>query len=815
MAARTLAEYLQRISGAKFEVSTGDGKEGIAVGTAPDFPALPFAGEFPTDATRREDYVLRSHDAGIYLIGSTELAVRHAVWDLLYRLGHRQFFPAAAWEVVPRTPDLSIAVSIREHPDYLSRRIWYGFGSWKENMQDKARWDACNRMAEGLDINAGHAYDTVNKAKKAEFERHPEYLCSEHPTKFCVSDPGLRKLVVEYALEYFRQNPDRDSISLEPSDGGGWECAGGACQDDKVYKNVTDRVVTLANEVAAAVNEKYKNKYVGIYAYYQHSPPPTIKVHPNVIVHVATAFIQGGFSFNQLMQGWHGQGAQILGVREYYDFFDRAKGRPGGTSDSNLTRMGNSVRRYYAMGARAMSAESNENWGAGGLGMYIAARLLWNTTEKPDAIIEDFLQKAFGPAKEPMRAFYHDTDRAQQPLFTRDLIGRMYRHLDAARKLTNDPATRARLDDLVLFTRYSEMLWELETSTKDKKAAGEAMLRFTWRFHRSGMLHTYVLWRHSYLLEGKKPASYPEDTKYNVPEGKNPWKSNEPIPADEIEGYVQRGIANNPVAEFVPVQFSNDLMPAGTLNLPATTPAGFGYIRMAHSFFVWIENAPATIKLDVTGGQIATRGNTTLTLSPVKSGALEGNEEQGDEDETETAEPEDGQPAPLTLENTVAGPASNIAVSRIDVPNDRQMHSVELKATVKGLHRLSVQDRGKGAAVVWPHGLPVVIESSQKVQTLLRGRDSAMYFYVPKGTKVIGGFAQARPVITDGNGKVAASLPAAPAMFSIPVPAGQDGKVWKIDRIGKVLLMTVPPFLARSADEMLIPRQVLAADALR
>src|SRR5690606_2782185 len=92
------------------------------------------------------------------------------------------------------------------------------------------------------------------------------------------------------------------------------------------YKSVTDRVVTLANEVAQAVNKKYPGKYVGIYAYYKHSPPPTIKVDPHVAVGVATAFSAG---FDNIAPGWSQQGATI-GVREYYSVVISHKGRPGG-----------------------------------------------------------------------------------------------------------------------------------------------------------------------------------------------------------------------------------------------------------------------------------------------------------------------------------------------------------------------------------------------------------------------------------------------------------------------------------------------------
>ena len=54
-----------------------------------------------------------------------------------------------------------------------------------------------------------------------------------------------------------------------------------------------------------------------------------------------------------------------------------------------------------------------------------------------------------------------------------------------------------------------------------------------------------------------------------------------------------------------------------------------------------------------------------------------------------------------------------------------------------------------------------------------------------------------------------------PAGFhSIPVPAGQAGKLWKFHQCtGRRLLLTVPPFLARSGAELLLPRTVVARDA--
>ena len=43
----------------------------------------------------------------------------------------------------------------------------------------------------------------------------------------------------------------------------------------------------------------------------------SVKVHPNVVVSLATAFIRGGYTIDQMFDGWS-QRAKVLGIREYY-----------------------------------------------------------------------------------------------------------------------------------------------------------------------------------------------------------------------------------------------------------------------------------------------------------------------------------------------------------------------------------------------------------------------------------------------------------------------------------------------------------------
>ncbi|MHC5059166.1 MAG: hypothetical protein ACYTKD_31320 [Planctomycetota bacterium] len=50
--------------------------------------------------------------------------------------------------------------------------------------------------------------------------------------------------------------------------------------------------------------------------------------------------------------------------------------------------------------------------------------------------------------------------------------------------------------------------------------------------------------------------------------------------------------------------------------------------------------------------------------------------------------------------------------------------------------------------------------------------------------------------------------------FSVPVPEGHDGRLWRFERSkGTRLLMTVPPCLARTSGDLLLPSEVVERDA--
>jgi len=781
-AAKTLADTLGKISSATFKVVGGDGTTGLAVGVASDFPALGLAGRFRVRGIAdREHYLLKSHARGVVVLGATEPAVEHAVWDLLYRLGHRQFFPGPTWEVLPKTPDLSIAVHADERPDYYARRIWYGFGLWDHNRDAYRQWCVRNRAVLGFDLRTGHAYDGLIAANRKAFGAHPEYYGlfggKRTSTKICIGNPDLRALVVAHAVRYFEAHPDADSISMDPSDGGGW------CQCDrcKALGSVSDRALTLANAVAEAVSRRFKNKAVGMYAYSRHSPPPNIRVHPNVVISVATGFIRGGYSVDELMDGWAAKGGTI-GIREYYSVNMWSRNLPGAARGANLEYLARTIPHFHAKGARFMSAESGDCWGPCGLGYYLAARMLWDVgqAKRADALVEDFLARAFGPAKGPMGRFYRLIDGANRPLLCDDLLGRMYRLLDQAVRLADTPQVRARLADLVLYTRYVELFRAYRLARgAARQSAFERLIRHTYRMRGTMMVHSKALYRD--LVRRDKTVSIPKGAEWGVPEGKNPWKTGRPFGGIELNEYITYGIARYKVAEIQPVRFGLDLVPAAPLKLPKVAPGTIGSLgRGVQTFYTWVAGAPAEIRLKVTGGLIAhyrDRGDAKVDLWRVLPGG----------------------------DRHVAGGCT---------APDGVERAVVLKAAHVGLHKITVSDGNDATRVRWPDGTPMTVLSSRPQPARLLTRWS-MYFYVPKGTKTIGLFADGAGTLRDGTGATAVTFDGRkPGFHSIPVPAGRQGTLWKFHHCtGRRILLTVPPFLARSEAELLLPADLVTRDA--
>ena len=494
--ARTLSDYLSRITGAQFHVTTGDGQTGIAVGLATDFPALGaeqyMTPPSPFDGDR---YLLRTHTDGLLIIGKTPTGVSHGVWDFLYELGYRHYMIGDAWEIVPTRRELSHAVDRTEMPDYRIRQITRGSRWVQWPLTPTSRdWLVRNRLVSPNHLNLNHIYRSIIRDNQPAFDANPEYLAlhdgRRQGNKFCISNEDLRQLVVDWALNYFVRHPDANHLSLEPSDGGGW-CQ---CDDCDSMGSVTDRVLMLTNQVTEAVANRVGPRHVILLAYHHHGAPPTLRVHPNLLVYVATSWLHG-YKPDNLLRAWSSMGAQKLGIYEYPDAFSRTRNFPARARIASPAYLKNTLRTWHHRGAIFYYGNAAYSIGGNGLGLYLASRILWDTDEIDhiDALLDDFLTNAFGRADKPMRRFFgilqtsptHAVRDIADYQFKYDAIadsnrlGVMFASLREAFSLVHTNAVRTRLNQMVLYAHYVGLSLSTEVLRGDGSDPSEAVNRLT------------------------------------------------------------------------------------------------------------------------------------------------------------------------------------------------------------------------------------------------------------------------------------------------------------------------------------------------
>ena len=790
-----LSDYLQRISGAAFPVREGTGAHGLVVGVESDFPQAPVAMDVGVGSFTRDRYRITSKDGSLYLLGASPTAVEFAVWDLLHELGYRYYFPSENWEIIPTRPTLQIEIDRMERPDFYERSAPRGglrisLQAWLE--EQWRAWRVRNRTLPSFVLNTGHAYDSIIDRNRKEFEQHPEYLAlvdgKRSGNKFCISNSGLRTLVVRDAVAQIKADPERDSVSLDPSDGGDW-CT---CRDCQQMGSVSDRVILLANQAAEAINQLgMGDKYVGTYAYNYHSPPPSIEVHPHVVVSLATAFIKGDQTFEEMLTGWSRQ-AELIGIREYYGLPVWHQSMPGSAKAASPLALAQSIREQHESGARFINAESDNAWGPHGLGYYVASRMLWDVDTDPQAVIDDFLTRCFGKAREPVREFYEFLH--SRPRHSDHMIGVMYRKLKQAREQTENPQVRRRIDDLVLYTRYVELYRQANDQHRF-----DSLVRFLWRSRKTNMADAIgMFWYLNRNARKSETMTWTPGTpgSRSLPPERLRTRGEEPFSEAEILTFIDQGIENHDVLAFTPREFGEELVPAASvLKFDDVKPLGNEFFGGAEGStttrgelhnYTWVTDPPQEIILSVRTGLIYdVRGPAEIELAHYGS---------------------------IGVEKIGFSP-----VDTTEVPEDKQWHEVRFTAKKQGLYRVAWNERLSGTQVKWPKDLPRTVQTSEGARKQVSGRHS-WYFYVPKGTRVIGAYSEAAAGgLYDANGNQVLDFGKSLSDYvAVDVPPGHDGRLWSVRALaGRFRLLNVPPYGAGGVADLLLPKDVLKQDRPR
>lgn len=480
-----------------FQIAYSNTPSGISLGVQGDFPnaGWPYQGFFrPTDVlaggilqpsrlAQQERYVLRTPAASsrVIVAGATVTALRHAVWDLLKRIGYRHYFQTPTWEVVPSAPSLVVNLAVDEKPAFLQRTLAVTGNLWESafvtaSSSQVNEWLKHNRMGGSATLAATAAYGKVVQYWE---QRHgvafPGALSTDPSQnysnrQFCLSGVatvGGQQVTVLDAVREWAQAQTTATLSLSPNAGVNWASAitNGSlnCNDinDPVYGSVANRLAAIFNAAA----EVQPTKLIAATVQYDFAEAPTLSLRQNVFVNVRSTYASlNPTTLESLVKNWSASSFET-GIEDYFGVSNaEVPGQRGGVDHSqdvvvlSASSLVDRVSRFYQVGGRRYAADINWGWGQSGPAWWALAQALWDADERPSGASyrADFLTRAFGAAAPEMDTYYSVIEN--RPLWSENLIGVMYRALKRGFELTElDPAVQARLSDLAVYTRYLEL----------------------------------------------------------------------------------------------------------------------------------------------------------------------------------------------------------------------------------------------------------------------------------------------------------------------------------------------------------------------
>jgi hypothetical protein len=368
--------------------------------------------------------------------------------------------------------------------------------------------------------NFGHAWYSYVNAQEYPYEKFPEYYARDRSgkirkrdtgetfTNFCSTNPDVIAIVARKVNAFFHKNPDAIIASLDPNDYAPMCLCDRCLALDKKYgqkkedgTQVADRLLHFSKEIYDRLEPRFKNRYLGILVYgFQMDPPISAKGHPHHMGMICDMFWTYDHSrpwndptsprnevFRKQLKAWGGALSQ-LGYYEYTgnaEFFG-----PWGI----VYKIREDLPAFRVLGGTFLSPEAQAFYATQGLNLYISDRLSWDIDADVDVLLEELFARFYGPAADPMRAYWMAIEREyslarQGSRLERRLYSQpsdwdeLKNHLqEAVKRTSNLPAEQKRFADRVQFTRdgleYAMLTSEYQNRFEQKSVDHAAAIAF-------------------------------------------------------------------------------------------------------------------------------------------------------------------------------------------------------------------------------------------------------------------------------------------------------------------------------------------------
>lgn len=494
-AAKELAAYLRKITGADFRIQESNGKDDDAI-------------RLETRNTNHDDdaFDIRVAPDGIDIVGSNERSALFGVYDLLEQLGCAFVEPGV--ERVPNEPNLSIhcfeksqvaAFPVRnifriqkintgkngnyngfderhlKQIDWMAKRklnlyqfyVDYNrYDFWErykhlilDALLDRGFTLELTQHSIGYFFPCEPAEDYNDFGPETYQTTHPEWYAG--PRKARIDLPEVRAIIFDRFMEFVRRNPELDVIAFWPTDS-----EMGPPSDDSLV--IADEYLIFWNQLAKRLASEFPRKKLSCLAYFELlDPPRKTRGESNLHLWYCPVFAHAMYPMTDQrnrhyldsVKGWVDmmptRSVHVFGYYGWYPLF------------TPLTRkMTIDLQAYRDLGVAGVYGWSGFTYNLMGTEFRWArelnalAELLWDSECDVEKITRRWAEGVFGPAAGDVDDFYqtiqayYDREapkglgggREQQTWISLPTVRECLGILDKARRKVVDPSIHERLD---------------------------------------------------------------------------------------------------------------------------------------------------------------------------------------------------------------------------------------------------------------------------------------------------------------------------------------------------------------------------------
>lgn len=406
----------------------------------------------------------------------------------------------------------------RYHPQIRSRGGALHFSSLGERGYGRSHeWTRRQRLQlHSLEMGGGHGFgDWWDRFH----EKHPEYFAlqpdgtrSGFPNpgnaKLCQSNPAVWQQWMSDVEDDLARDPNLTVFNASPNDG--WSTGHCVCENCRAWDHVdgeprlfhwhhyrelrpalTDRDVTFANRLAELLKQRYPERdYYVLMMSYGHSRPAPIEARPaeNVIISSVANFYgranlvdrgsTRGVTHRQQFEAW----SPLVSHLMWRPNTGSPAGWQQGLPDVSIEQTIDDLQLVGASRCVGIFIDSVwEHWATQGPQYYITAQLAWNHEQDAQALLDDYYQRAFGPAAPHVRAYFETIEQARMQfvdqhgyesgvlnfpnLYTKELLEQCAAHLEraAAEAREQRPIYGQRVEFIAAGLQYTRLLVETIT----------------------------------------------------------------------------------------------------------------------------------------------------------------------------------------------------------------------------------------------------------------------------------------------------------------------------------------------------------------